>query len=237
MGFKPLALVKKNSRHYTVYYSGEMFSLKHLIGNAWLAEAIYEKSHGRFRCVLPQDFEVRGHSARAIRDHNLRSLISCDLALFNFDGTDLDSGTVVEFMLAKFADIPSVVLRSDIRQSGERRSEPWNLMVAGFPRTTTALVPSLPPYRNRIQRRRIDDIVRLAGQHGSAAAQLVCEQAAAQCVRALERALGTEPRMPRYLREEVYHWVAHFSGLRGKEKVLRKEFERYLEAKVEKDLL
>jgi hypothetical protein len=48
--------MKKKKRSYTVYLGGELFSLKHLIGNAWLAEAIYEKSHGRFRCLLPQDF-------------------------------------------------------------------------------------------------------------------------------------------------------------------------------------
>src|SRR3954468_23946118 len=86
---KPLSLpapMKKNKRTYSVYLGGELFSLKHLIGNAWLAEAIYEKSHGRFRCMLPQDFtELRGRSGRAIRDFNLRALAGCDLALFNFD--------------------------------------------------------------------------------------------------------------------------------------------------------
>src|SRR5262245_39227269 len=106
--------MKKKNHPYTVYLGGELFSLKHLIGNAWLAEAIYEKSHGRFRIVLPQDFfQLRGRSARTIRDYNLRALVGCDLALLNFDGSDLDSGTVVEFMFAKFADVPAVLLRTD----------------------------------------------------------------------------------------------------------------------------
>lgn len=229
--------MKKKSRSYTVYFGGELFSLKHLIGNAWLAEAIYEKSHGKFRCLLPQDFALPGRSVRAARDFNLKALVACDLALLNFDGPDLDSGTVVEFMVAKFADVPAVLVRSDGRPAGESRNEPWNVMAAGFPRTTTVIVPSLVRYRRRIQRRRLDDALRLAGQHGSAAAQLVCEETASLCVRALERVLGTEPTMPKYLREEAYQWLARLPALRGKEKPLRKEFERYLERKVERDLL
>ncbi len=229
--------MKKKSRSYTVYFGGELFSLKHLIGNAWLAEAIYEKSHGRFRCVLPQDFLPPGRSSRAIRDHNIRMLVGCDLALFSFDGPDLDSGTVVEFMLAKFADLPTVLVRSDARNAGDRRNEPWNLMASGFPRTASVIVPSLEQYRKRISHRRIDDTVRLAGQHGSVAGQLVCEQTAAHCVRALERMLATEPVMPKYLREEAYQWLAQLPALRGKQKALRKEFEHYLETKVERDLL
>ena len=134
--------MKKKKGSYTVYFGGELFSLKHLVGNAWLAEAIYEKSHGRFRCVLPQDFaELRGRSCRAIRDYNLRALVACDLALFNFDGSDLDSGTVVEFMCAKFGDIPSILLRTDIRNAGDHRDEPWTLMASFFPRTTTVIAP------------------------------------------------------------------------------------------------
>lgn len=227
----------KKTKTYTVYFGGELFSAKHLVGNAWLAEAIYDKSHGRYRCVLPQDFDLRGRSARTIRDYNLRALVACDLALFNFDGPDLDSGTVVEFMVAKFSDMPTVVLRSDVRSARDSRAEPWNLMASGFPRTANVVVPSLPQYRQRMQRRRIDDALRLAGQHGSAAAQLVCEQVAAQCVRAFERVLAVAPVMPKYLREEVYQWLPRFAALHGKEKALRKEFEGYLEAKVEHDLL
>lgn len=229
--------VKKKQRTYTVYFGGELFSLKHLIGNAWLAEAIYEKSHGKFRCVLPQDFVPPGRGARSMRDHSLRALVACDLALFNFDGPELDSGTVVEFMIAKFADLPTILVRSDVRHGGDTRALPWNLMAGGFPRTATVIAPSLPQYRGRLQRRRVDDAVRLAAQHGSATAQQVCEQTAALCVRALERVLATEPTMPKYLREEAYHWLAQLPALRGKQKALRKEFEDYLERKVEKDLL
>ncbi|MEO5957542.1 MAG: nucleoside 2-deoxyribosyltransferase, partial [Opitutaceae bacterium] len=164
--------MKKKKRSHTVYLGGELFSLKHLIGNAWLAEAIYEKSHGQFRCVLPQDFsELRGRSARTIRDHNLRALVECDLALFNFDGSDLDSGTIVEFMLAKFADIPAVLLRTDIRNAGDKRAVPWNLMASFFPRTANVIVASLSEYHGVLQRRQqlVEPELHLAGQHSSAA--------------------------------------------------------------------
>jgi len=231
--------MKKKKPSYTVYFGGELFSLKHLIGNAWLAEAIYEKSHGKFRCLLPQDFVWRGRGSRTIRDGNLRALVACDLAVFNYDGTELDAGTVVEFMFAKFADIPAVLLRTDLRNAGDWRREPWNLMTSHFPRTATVVVPSLLEYRGLLQRRRsrLDEVARLAGQHGSATAQLACERVAAQCVRALDRVLAMEPAMPKYLREEAYHWLALLPALRGKQKALRKEFENFLERKVERDLL
>src|SRR5580698_7180135 len=99
--------MKKKQRSLNVFCGGALFNLKDLIGNAYLAEAIYEKSHGRYLCALPQDFEPRGSTPRAVRDRDIRALVACDLALFNFDGVDVDSGTVAEYMLAKFADIPS----------------------------------------------------------------------------------------------------------------------------------
>ena len=72
-----------------------------------------------------------------IRNQDLKQVMACDLALFNFDGTDLDSGTVVEFMMAKVLDIPSVLLRSDFRASGdqEREGDDWNLMCSFYPRS------------------------------------------------------------------------------------------------------
>jgi nucleoside 2-deoxyribosyltransferase len=230
--------MKKKQRSLTVFFGGELFSLKHIIGNAYLAEAIYEKSHGRYLCALPQDFDPRGTAARTVRDHHIRSLVGCDMALFSFDGPDLDSGTVAEFMLAKFADIPSVVLRSDRRWAGDR-SPQWNLMVNFFPRTVVVSLDGLAAYKAilRKRQRKLDEVIRLAGQHSSADAQRMCDEVAAAVVRALERVRETEPVMPRHLREEVYNWIPMMPGLRGKEKALRREFEHHLERKVQRDLL
>jgi len=232
---------KRKQKHHTVYFASELFSLKHLIGNAYLAEAIYEKSHGRYLCVLPQNIEHRLISPQTIRDRDIRELVECDFAIFNFDGAELDSGTLIEYMLAKFADIPSVILRSDIRGGGsQQRGDPWNLMASFFPRTAKVIVDSLGAYKSSMKRRRlsrIDEIVRLAGQHSSVDAQLMCEQVAQACVRALDRVAAMEPQMPKHLREEVYNWLALMPAMKGKEKALRKNFERILKEKVERDLL
>ncbi len=234
----------KQKRPYTVYFGSELFSLKHLLGNAYLAEAIHEKSHGRYLCRLPQDFELRGFHPQTIRDQDIRALLECDLALFCFDGTELDSGTVVEFMFAKFADIPAVILRSDIRAAGDQgRGDPWNLMASFYPRTASLHLDSLIAYR-ALQKRRarsrrapLDAVARLAGQHASATAAVVTDQLAAAVVRSLDRVAALPPVMPKHVREEVYAWLALMPGFRGKEKVLRKAMERVLEHKVERDLL
>ena len=167
--------MNSRKKSYTVYFGSELFSLKHLIGNAYLAEAIYEKSHGKYRCKLPQDFEPRGKNPRSVRDQDIKTLLKCDLGLFNYDGSELDSGTVIEYMIAKFADIPSVILRSDIRQAGDG-NDPWNLMSSFFPRTINVVANSLGDYKviTKQRRRKLDDTIRLAGQQSSADAQLMC---------------------------------------------------------------
>ncbi len=93
-----------------IYFAGELFDHKHLAGNALLAAAI-EAAEPNYECVLPQLMEQPEMRAESIRNHDLLQVLSCDLALFNFDGTELDSGTVVEFMYAKFLDKPCVILR------------------------------------------------------------------------------------------------------------------------------
>ena len=122
---------------YTVYFAGDLFDHKHLAGNAILAAAIDRRSAGRYACVVPQDLELASERMVDIRNQDLKQVMACDLALFNFDGTDLDSGTVVEFMMAKMLDIPSVLLRSDFRASGdqEREGDDWNLMCSFYPRS------------------------------------------------------------------------------------------------------
>jgi nucleoside 2-deoxyribosyltransferase len=230
--------MKKKPRSRIVYFAGELFSLQHLIGNAHLAEGIYERSHGKYLCQLPQDFEHKGVTARSIRDQDIRALISSDLALFNFDGTEIDAGTLAVFMMAKMADIPAVILRSDVRGTGTR-NDPWNLMAMHYPRTIIVMVDALRAYKSVRKRhtRRPDPVMRLAAQQSSADTQRLCDDLAAACTRALDRVGKLEPVMPKHLREEVYNWLALMPGLRGKEKALRKEFERCLERKVDLDLL
>jgi len=237
------AKLKPHKKSYSVYFAGELFDLKHLVGNAYLAEAIYEKSHGKFLCRLPQDFELRGLNPHVIRDQDIDMLLACDLAIFNFDGTELDSGTVVEFMLAKFADIPAVILRTDLRAAGDQasaRRDPWNLMASFYPRTEVVRAASLIDYRVLQQRRlaRIkDDITRLAGLHASATAAIVCDQLAPAVIAALNRVLKLPSVMPAESQAVVYDWLALMPGMKGKKKELRARLDALREAKAAKGLL
>ncbi|MXX02578.1 MAG: nucleoside 2-deoxyribosyltransferase [Gemmatimonadetes bacterium] len=134
---------------YTVYFAGDLFDHKHLAGNELLAGAVDHRSAGRYACVLPQDLEQASERMVDIRNQDLMQVMACDLGLFNFDGTDLDSGTVVEFMMAKMLDIPSVLLRSDFRASGdqEREGDPWNLMCSFYPRSQTVQFNAMAWYQ------------------------------------------------------------------------------------------
>lgn len=131
----------------TIYFAGDLFDHKHLTGNALLAEAIDTCSQGRYKCVLPQNTEVASNRAEVIRNNDLKQVLECDLALFNFDGTDLDSGTVVEYMYAKFLDKPSVIIRTDFRASGDQEDgDPWNLMCSFYPRTEILKLNAMAEY-------------------------------------------------------------------------------------------
>lgn len=168
---------------YTVYLAGELFDIKHLAGNALLAEALAEVSKGLYVPVLPQDLELPSLEAKAIRDTDYRALLECDAAVFQFDGSDLDSGTVAEFMTAKFADIPSVLLRTDFRRSGDRNPRPWNLMCDSFPRTEALVVDAMSLYSEEVAK----------GQRtASASVEAVVRRVAMRLVEKLDAAISIE---------------------------------------------
>ena len=76
---------------YRVYLAGELFDMKHLAGNALLGDAIQKASHNNYSIVLPQDLEIPSLEAKTIRDVDCTALLKCDAAIFQFDGSDLDS--------------------------------------------------------------------------------------------------------------------------------------------------
>jgi nucleoside 2-deoxyribosyltransferase len=188
-------------KQYSVYFAGELFTAKHLIGNSALAAAIERQSDGKFACRLPQDIEQRNNSAQQIRDQDLEALIECDLAIFNFDGAEIDSGTIVEFMVAKFADIPSLLLRTDFRKGGDQGDHPWNLMMSYYPRTRTCLLDSLNLYQKALAES--DDY------HG--ASSIMIEKIASQAVQELHLLLELPPHLPSHLVEPVYDWLGSFA--------------------------
>lgn len=228
---------------FSVYFGGELFDIKHLAGNALLAEVIYRQSKGRFRCHLPQDFELRGLNPHVIRDQDIVALLESDLAIFNFDGTELDSGTVIEFMIAKFADIPALLLRTDLRAAGDQgdaKKDPWNLMASFYPRTEVVRAASLIDYRVHQQQTAPADLSlaqRLRQRRATQTATSVADTLVPGIIAALERMVATPPAMAPELRPDVYTWLAAMPGLKGRPATLRRQLAAILEAKIERGLL
>ena len=228
---------------YTVYFGGELFSTKHLLGNAVLAAAIRQRSGGRFQPLLPQALEQRDTTAQAIRDQDIRALLGCDLGIFHYDGPELDAGTVVEFMFAKFADIPAVLLRTDFRGSGEISisGEPWNLMTSFYPRTVSVVLDAMSIYHRHLVRPsgplfvgvepEADEVAILA------AAEKMIEQTADAVVAALNRLLSMSPVLPAALREPVYEWLAVMPGFKNAPAETASELLACCERKRDKGLL
>jgi nucleoside 2-deoxyribosyltransferase len=192
-----------------VYFAGELFSVKHLVGNAALANAIDRLSFGRFVCVLPQTLEDRAMSAHEIRDQDIVALLNCDLAIFNFDGPELDSGTVAEFMFAKFADIPSLLLRTDFRRAGDQGADPWNLMLSFYPQTKTLCLNSMEIYKLSIERDRSP----------VNAGKSMVDTVAAAIVKELEKLSQFPPIMTGELVEPVFRWISRCAGFQSSESI------------------
>lgn len=202
---------------YTFYFGGELFSAKHLYGNALLAEAIYALSGGRYVALMPQHLEQREITARSIRDTDLRALLGCDLGLFHYDGPELDSGTVVEYMVAKFADLPSVLLRTDFRSAGDGKElggDAWNLMSSFYPRTRVLGLNSMALYQTALSQAGTAQEV-LAEKRASAAGHLMTEAIARLVIAAFDEVLALPPALPAPLTEPVYQWLALMPGLSG----------------------
>ena len=133
-----------------VYWAGELFDAKDLAGNLLLADAVERQSGGRYRIQLPQNSECAAaqRDARNIRDADFELLFRCDVLAANFDGQELDSGTVTEFCFAKMVDMPAVLLRTDFRRGGDQTpdGDPWNLMCSHYPRTKSLCVDAMAHY-------------------------------------------------------------------------------------------
>jgi hypothetical protein len=202
---------------YTFYFAGELFSQKHLIGNALLAQAIHQQSEGKYLPILPQDLEFRDNSPQAIRDQDLVSLIQSDLALFHFDGPELDSGTVAEFMTAKFADIPSVIIRTDFRDAGDQagNGEPWNLMCSFYPRTKTVLAPSVQVAEaTGHQRQTLENYNSSLIEENLQAQRDAIEATATQIISAFEAVLQEAPILKAQNQQAVYEQLASFANFK-----------------------
>ena len=221
-----------------VYFAGELFSLKDLIGNAVLADAINEGSEGRYTCVLPQALEQRETTAKSIRDQDIKTLMQCDVGLFNFDGTEIDSGTVVEYMIAKFLDIPSVIVRSDFRLGGDSRGDPWNLMMSFYPRTKIILTDGMGDYQSELSDRDAlrDDHEETARKSIKAATAAV-NSLALRVISGFDEVVNETPVLPKQSSNQVYGWAQLMPGDDFRKRVDGEVLEKILKRKVRMGLL
>jgi nucleoside 2-deoxyribosyltransferase len=191
---------------YTIYFGGSLFNHKDLTGNALLAEYIEKCSGNKYRCCLPQNLEQHDTTAVDIRNQDIVKLIECDLGLFNFDGTELDAGVVVEFMLAKFLDIPAVILRSDFRTCGEKEigGEDWNFMCSFYPRTRIVKLNAIISYQEALQENQT--LNESIDSYYSRMARLIIEN--------LDTVRKEEPLLKGDLKklETLYQWALTFPG-------------------------
>lgn len=139
---------------YTVYAAGGMFTQHELATNILIKEAVWRLSNGKFQLILPQSAELKEINAAYLRNVALLEVVKADIIIARFDGLELDSGTVVEFAMAKSLGKPVVILRCDYRHSlegielppGKGLDEPYNLMVKSWPRTVEVHIESLLNY-------------------------------------------------------------------------------------------
>lgn len=231
---KPLA------QTLNIYFAGELFTHKDLAGNAMLAEAIADLSDQRYCSVLPQNFEQRGCSPHEIRDQDLLNLLESDLALFCFDGTELDAGTVVEFMTAKFADIPAVILRTDYRSQGigDQNNHPWNLMVSAYPRSQVEIIDAMGIYQGIFKEFPLTDAADvLIEKRSSDVAHTMVRVIGQAIVDAFDRVLKERPLLPAQSAEVIYDWLARFAGFARGAEHIRPQLLRALQRKRDRGLL
>jgi nucleoside 2-deoxyribosyltransferase len=136
---------------YAIYFAGGLFTQHDIAMNVFIKESVWRLSTGKFELVLPQSKELRhldrSDVAAYLRNADLLQVVLADVLLARFDGPDLDTGTVVEFMVARMLGKPVVILRSDTRHlSGKGLDDPYNLMVKSWPRTVEVYIDSLMDY-------------------------------------------------------------------------------------------
>lgn len=219
------------SHVYKLYFGGSLFDHKDLIGNALLASYLEKRSKGRYRCFLPQTLAQENATAVDIRNQDIQQIIECDLALFNFEGAELDAGTVVEFIFAKLLDIPSVIMRSDFRSSGEKElgGEDWNLMCSFYPRTRVVQFNAIEFHQQAVhQSRSLEEAI-----------DRLYSRITSLLIESLDLVVGLPPvfRGDKGRLQELYQWALRFPG-GGLENLCSKAsfVEKLVEAKIEKKI-
>ena len=208
--------MENNYQNLNIYFAGELLTHKDLTGNAMLAEAITELSDQRYCCVLPQNFAKQGHSSYQNREQDLLNLIESDVVLFNFDGTELDSGTVVEFMTAKFADIPSVIIRTDDQESEDQgnvtKHLAWNIMANFHQRCQIEIIDAVSVYKNLFSTFPMVEATEvLIEKRSSDVSRAMIRVIAQAIIDAFDKVIQQPKVLAEKSAEAVYDWLGRFA--------------------------
>ena len=215
-------------RPYMVYSAGGLFMQDELTTNVLLKEAVWRLSKGKYEFFLPQSFELqqidRPDMESFIRNKDLLNVLKSDIVLVRFDGLELESGTVVEFVFAKSLGKPTVILRCDFRrQSGTDRSEPYNLMAMNWPRTISVHLDSFRLWAEILsaERQAIGDWDNfqdnLRAEHSTI--QKSVDQIAVNVIAAMDQAIDMDSPFPPDFQELVYR-ASRYSPGSGFEEML-----------------
>ena len=220
-GEAPPASSEDHTENYVAYLAGGLFTQYDLAANVRLKESVWRLSKGKFELDLPQSKELRQleHEdlAAYIRNADLLRLVEADILVARFDGQELDTGALVEFMIAKMLGKPAVILRSDSRHSNSNGlDEPYNLMVKNWPRTIELQVDSFGDYLQMIAESRETtrdiDSSQLLLEAELSAAQKGFDNMATRLIEALNAVLKMNSPYPGDIRELVYEAVRYTPG-------------------------
>jgi nucleoside 2-deoxyribosyltransferase len=198
---------------YIVYSAGGLFTQDEFATNILLKETIWKLSDGKFQLFLPQSRELqeldRPDVEAHIRNTDLLEVIKADIILARFEGLELDSGTVVEFAMAKCLGKPTVVLRSDFRRvSFGGLCEPYNLMVKNWPRTVEIHLNSYEIWADifakEIQSLGVNDTLQGILKAEVGTMQKSLDEVASQIIDGLEAVIQLQSPFPPDYRELVY---------------------------------
>lgn len=139
----------------------------------------------------------------------------------------------MEFCIAKFADIPCVILRTDFRGGGDQgvaggsSADPWNLMCSFWPRCERVIVDGMAGYKAGLARAQgelnvnagvsgVENVVELDSVSAAPtrAGEMLLRSVAGQVVEAMGRVVKVPSVMPRELREGVWKWIGLMPGFK-----------------------
>ena len=125
-------------------------------------------------------------------------------------------------MFAKFADVPSVLLRTDFRNGGDQSGlgEPWNLMTSYYPRTATVVIDAMALYQEGLAAAPVtgsDPKLSLENNRSGEAGTAMIARTADAVIAAFDQVLQLPAVLPAEMRETVYHWLALMPGFHDAE--------------------